>query len=89
MKSIVEAYKAYPLTADNRYNNELNAKRVGFQQGYEKAIKDIKNAVIELREKYRSNPDGQIGKPIEKRIYMLGKSNAICDVLDLLEDFIK
>ena len=40
MKSVEAAYKAYPLTNENKYNHEINAKRVGFQQGYEQAEKD-------------------------------------------------
>jgi hypothetical protein len=35
-----KAYKAYPLTEDNRLNHERNAKRLGFQQGYEEAEQD-------------------------------------------------
>ena len=38
MKSVAEAYEAYPLTSDNRYNCEYNAKRVGFRQGYDKTV---------------------------------------------------
>lgn len=44
MKSVVAAYKAYPLTDKNKYNNAINAKRVGFQQGYEKGCKDLIDA---------------------------------------------
>jgi hypothetical protein len=40
-KAILKAYEAYPLTQSNRYNHELNAKRVGYQQGYEQAEKDL------------------------------------------------
>ena len=40
-KAVEKAYKAYPLTKDNRLNHERNAKRVGFQQGYEQAEKDL------------------------------------------------
>ena len=40
-KAVEKAYKAYPLTEDNRLNHERNAKRVGFQQGYEQAEKDL------------------------------------------------
>ena len=40
-KAVEKAYKAYPLTEDNHLNHERNAKRVGFQQGYEQAEKDL------------------------------------------------
>jgi len=40
-KAVEKAYKAYPLTEDNRLNHERNAKRLGFQQGYEQAEKDL------------------------------------------------
>jgi len=39
--AIEKAYDAYPLNESNRYNNEWNAKRVGYQKGYEQAEKDI------------------------------------------------
>lgn len=35
--AIEKAYDAYPLNESNRYNNEWNAKRVGYQKGYEEA----------------------------------------------------
>lgn len=35
--AIEKAYDAYPLNESNRYNNEWNAKRVGYQKGYEQA----------------------------------------------------
>ena len=47
MKAVVEAYEAYPLTDSNKYNGEINAKRVGYQQGYEKAVKDCKKWLAE------------------------------------------
>lgn len=40
-KAVLKAYEAYPLTESNRYNHEMNAKRVGYQQGYEQAEKDL------------------------------------------------
>ena len=40
-KAVLKAYEAYPLTESNRYNHEINAKRVGYQQGYEQAEKDL------------------------------------------------
>jgi len=40
-KAVEKAYKTYPLTEDNRLNHERNAKRLGFQQGYEQAEKDL------------------------------------------------
>ena len=40
-KAVEKAYKAYPLTEDNHLNHEWNAKRVGFQQGYEQAEEDL------------------------------------------------
>lgn len=40
-KAVEKAYKAYPLTEDNHLNHEWNAKRLGFQQGYEQAEKDL------------------------------------------------
>lgn len=40
-KAVEKAYEAYPLNESNRYNHEWNAKRVGFQQGYEQAEKDL------------------------------------------------
>ncbi len=36
-RAIEKAYDAYPLNESNRYNNEWNAKRVGYQKGYEQA----------------------------------------------------
>ena len=41
-----KAYKAYPLTEDNHLNHERNAKRVGFQQGYEQAEKELIDKAI-------------------------------------------
>lgn len=49
-KSVVAAYNAYPLTNENKYNNEINAKRLGFQQGYEQAEKEYKNQWISVEE---------------------------------------
>jgi hypothetical protein len=40
-KAEEKAYEAYPFTAENRLNHEWNAKRVGFQQGYHQAEKDL------------------------------------------------
>ena len=40
-RAIEKAYDAYPLNESNRYNNEWNAKRVGYQKGYEQAEKDL------------------------------------------------
>lgn len=40
-RAIEKAYETYPLDESNRYNHELNAKRVWFQQGYEKAEKNL------------------------------------------------
>ena len=37
-----KAYDAYPISKTNMYNNEWNAKRVGYYQGYEQALKDNK-----------------------------------------------
>ena len=45
-----KAYKAYPLTEDNHLNHERNAKRVGFQQGYEQAEKDLELTWEDVRE---------------------------------------
>lgn len=36
-RAIEKAYDAYPLNESSRYNNEWNAKRVGYQKGYEQA----------------------------------------------------
>jgi len=36
-----KAYDAYPMSKTNMCNNEWNAKRVGYYQGYEQAEKDI------------------------------------------------
>lgn len=47
-KSVVEAYNAYPLNDVNKYNVDINSKRLGFQQGYEKATTDTVNAVIQF-----------------------------------------
>ena len=63
-ESIIEAYKAYPLTDDYMNHPEINAKRVGFQQGYDQAIKsksiewsefdnDMMNAIICLTKQGR------------------------------------
>lgn len=40
-RAIEKAYETYPLDESNRYNHELNAKRVGFQHGYEQAEKNL------------------------------------------------
>ena len=40
-KAVEKAYEAYPLNESNRLNHNWNAKRVGFQQGYEQAEKDL------------------------------------------------
>lgn len=40
-KAVEKAYEAYPLNEENHLNHEWNAKRVGFQQGYEQAEKDL------------------------------------------------
>ena len=34
-KAVEKAYKAYPYTEENYLNHEWNAKRLGFQHGYE------------------------------------------------------
>lgn len=49
-KAVEKAYKAYPLTEDNHLNHERNAKRVGFQQGYEQAEKDLELTWEDVRE---------------------------------------
>ena len=49
-KAVEKAYKAYPLTEDNHLNHEWNAKRVGFQQGYEQAEKDMELTWEDVRE---------------------------------------
>lgn len=41
MIATVKAYEAYPLTDVNKYNLEINAKRLGYQQGYEQCLKDM------------------------------------------------
>lgn len=41
MIATVKAYEAYPLTDVNKYNLEINSKRVGYQQGYEQCLKDM------------------------------------------------
>ena len=46
-RAIEKAYETYPLDESNRYNHELNAKRVVFQQGYEQAEKDTIERVVE------------------------------------------
>lgn len=38
--AISKAYDVYPISKTNMYNNEWNAKRVGYYQGYKQAIKD-------------------------------------------------
>ncbi len=40
-RAIEKAYVAYPLDATNRYDIRLNANRVGYQQGYEQAEKEL------------------------------------------------
>ena len=40
-KAVEKAYEAYPLNEGNRLNHNWNAKRVGFQQGYHQAEKDL------------------------------------------------
>lgn len=50
IKSVVAAYNAYPLTNENKNNNEINARRLGFQQGYEQAEKEYKNQWISVEE---------------------------------------
>ena len=44
-----KAYNVYPMSENNMCNNEWNAKRVGYKQGYEQAVKDVvfKNNRIE------------------------------------------
>ena len=49
-KSVVAAYNAYPLTNENKCNNEINARRLGFQQGYEQAEKEYKNQWVSVDE---------------------------------------
>lgn len=49
-KSVVAAYNAYPLTNENKCNNEINARRLGFQQGYEQAEKEYKNQWVSVEE---------------------------------------
>jgi len=51
-KAVEKAYEAYPLTEDNRLNHERNAKRVGFQQGYDQAEKDLELTWADMRELY-------------------------------------
>lgn len=46
-KSVTEAYKAYPLTDDYMNHPETNSKRVGFQQGYNKALIDFSEIMAE------------------------------------------
>ena len=41
MNPVVKAYEAYPLTDVNKYNIEINSKRLGYQQGYEQCEKDF------------------------------------------------
>lgn len=51
MKNSIEAaYKAYPLTDENKNNTNINAKRVGFQQGYEQAEQDLKLKWIDVKD---------------------------------------
>lgn len=50
IKSVVAAYNAYPLTNENKNNNEINARRLGFQQGYDQAEKEYKNQWISVDE---------------------------------------
>ena len=46
-KAIEKAYEAYPLNKENHLNLGWNAKRVGFQQGYEQAEKDLIDKAVE------------------------------------------
>ena len=41
INSVTKAYEAYPLTDVNKYNLEINSKRLGYQQGYEQCLKDM------------------------------------------------
>lgn len=41
INSVTKAYEAYPLTDVNKYNLEINSKRVGYKQGYEQCLKDM------------------------------------------------
>ena len=64
-KSVVEAYNAYPMTDVNRYNVEINSKRAGFQQGYEKGTTDAAQAAVDFlrrdsRAKYMLECDWEI-----------------------------
>lgn len=38
--AISKAYDVYPISKTNISNNEWNAKRVGYYQGYKQALKD-------------------------------------------------
>ena len=41
VNTVSKAYEAYPLTDVNKYNLEINSKRVGYKQGYEQCLKDM------------------------------------------------
>lgn len=64
-KSVVAAYNAYPLTNENKCNNEINARRLGFQQGYEQAEKEYKNQWISVDEALTPLDDGMESVSIE------------------------
>lgn len=55
MKSVEAAYKAYPLTDDYMNHPETNAKRVGFQLGYEQCEKDLIDKACEWLYQWNRN----------------------------------
>lgn len=48
-------------------------------------LQNIRLRAMELKERYYDSSDASVGKSIEKQSYVLGKCNAICDIVDLLE----
>lgn len=56
-----------------------------FKSGALWMLNNIKGHVLKLRETYRNDDSSAMGSPYEKRKYMLGKCNAACDFLDLLD----
>ena len=48
-KDVEKAYEAYPYTEENHLNHGWNAKRVGFQQGYHQAEKDLELTLEDIK----------------------------------------
>lgn len=77
-RAIEKVYETYSLNENNRYDHELNAKRVGFQQGYEHAEKDIISHIREQIERWMPKDNGEE--------HIKGERTAFNSVLHLLKE---